>query len=94
MVLITPAIEWVGLPLDAVTTEAVVLPRGVITTLGLVRHHDLTQMLTEVWGSTLLMVHLVEGGGNREAREGVSLCLGEVTSLDHLLEDGIATLQW
>ena len=66
-VLITPAVEWVRLPLDAVVAELIVLPRSIVAAVGLIRHHDLTQVLTEVGGYTLLVVHAVEGRLDGEA---------------------------
>ena len=66
-VLITPAVEWVRLPLDAVVAELIVLPRSIVAAVGLIRHHDLTQVLTEVGGYTLLVVHAVEGCLDGEA---------------------------
>ena len=94
MVLVAPAVEGVGLPLDAVIPIAVVLPGGVVTRIGLASHHDLAKVLTEVGSCALLVIHLVEGGADRKLRERIHLTLREVASLLHLLEDGVASLQW
>ena len=55
-VLVAPSIQRVGFPVDGVTIESHIIPRGVVASFRTFGHHIQTQEITEIHRHTVLMV--------------------------------------
>ena len=93
VVLLAETIERIFLPLAEVNLILQHVPLGVVALLGLFSRQHLAQILAEIGGNTLLVIHRLVLEFDRQSFERIAYLLGDIIVFTHLIEHRIAAVE-
>ena len=93
VVLIAETIERIFLPLAEVNLILQHVPLGVVALLRFFSRQHLAQILAEIGGDTLLMIHRLILEFDRQSFERIAYLLGDIIVFTHLIEHRIAAVE-